>query len=484
MPSTTIPDRLQIRTLSQYQRRLTKLTEKYERIVEPDGGFGLTPSQRSSIVNTSEVLHILRSANRRDVPVSLTLVDEAVDYVASNVSRHCAPRTSSGGRGEKTRFAIFALVGLSAWPDRLQKSAHEQAVNWTIDWLRRRLLEDGLPEEAGVQDVSLFQNALAQVALARLSAVPGIDRETRNGVAEIARVCATGSAYHMLPACTWPRHTYLTATSPAKTALTITGLASALEAGLLPDSMVFGGALQEGASFEVSDILQRSCDALTQGVSQWHLYIEPDPDVPGTQWSHLSYAVCLEAISVVGNPRDSQLVDAWRGLFRTWSRTSDGWCEPTEPPIPSARADYSSTRALDALIDHHGVSGLRDVAALAALDSVPSATPRYELVCQSGSGALTLTRLDQPRQTWALDLPHRLREFVVLMASQSTPEGRPLFITTSELAAVAGLSSASIGRTVKRVNEAVQLQSVDGYQAIMSRRGQGYRLNLEGVTWT
>lgn len=153
MPSSTIPDRLQIRTLSQYQRRLRKITEKYERIVEPDGGFEATPSQRSSIVNTSEVLHILRSANRRDVPVSLTLVDDAVDYVASSISRHCAPRTSSGGRGEDS-IRNLRPRWVVCLAESAPESAHEQAVNWAVDWLRHRLLEDGLP---GVQDVSLFQ---------------------------------------------------------------------------------------------------------------------------------------------------------------------------------------------------------------------------------------------------------------------------------------------------------------------------------------
>ncbi|MGW6454732.1 hypothetical protein ACWF94_02190 [Streptomyces sp. NPDC055078] len=71
-----------------------------------DGGWGLTLTSVSSIVNTSEVLPILRAAGIAGQPVR-----QALDFLTGAIVEHCRPR-HKGGRGEHTRFIAFGLAGL------------------------------------------------------------------------------------------------------------------------------------------------------------------------------------------------------------------------------------------------------------------------------------------------------------------------------------------------------------------------------------
>ncbi|MGX9225126.1 hypothetical protein ACWV95_00355 [Streptomyces albus] len=75
-----------------------------------DGGWGLTLTSVSSIVNTSEVLPILRAAGIAGQPVR-----QALDFLSGAIVEHCRPR-HKGGRGEHTRFIAFGLAGLLSHP--------------------------------------------------------------------------------------------------------------------------------------------------------------------------------------------------------------------------------------------------------------------------------------------------------------------------------------------------------------------------------
>ncbi|MGK5558072.1 hypothetical protein ACSNOI_41360, partial [Actinomadura kijaniata] len=127
-----------------------------------DGGWGLTLTSVSSIVNTAEVLAILHAAD-----VAGTAARRGVEFLCGAVADHCRPR-QAGGRGENTRFVVFALQGLLENPVFLAHPPVPAAIEWCVGWLEGHRVEHGWPEVAGIDDTSLHQTALAVSSLARL----------------------------------------------------------------------------------------------------------------------------------------------------------------------------------------------------------------------------------------------------------------------------------------------------------------------------
>ncbi|TDD94359.1 hypothetical protein [Actinomadura rubrisoli] len=79
--------------LASYDQRVARAARTLLGCQGFDGGWGLTLSSVSSIVNTSEVLAILRAADVGGAPVR-----GALAYLAEAVEQHCRPR-QKGGRG-------------------------------------------------------------------------------------------------------------------------------------------------------------------------------------------------------------------------------------------------------------------------------------------------------------------------------------------------------------------------------------------------
>lgn len=456
-----------------YLRRLERVVSRYALKAAPDGGFGLTASQGTSLVNTAEALFVLRVAHLHNINVSLEVVDAALKYLSTSLPNHCAPRTKAGGRGEKTRFVLFTLGGLSWWPERLPTGANA-TLEWAVKWLEDNQLGDGLPEEASIQDMSLFQTAIALWILPNICPLLSDQAFIRSSIEDYAR----GISYHAHPSGGWPRITYVLGTSPSKTALSVIGLQKALDAGMIPSELQFGGAEGEPVAWHVSDRLASAAEWLQQNMLKWIDFIEADPDVPGTQWSHLSYALSLEAIAIAGNPASGALIPGWASLNKTWGRQFDGWCEPTNPPSPSIRADFAVVRAYEAMFRMYGSGGLRELGHRISEKS-SGRSPDYDLV---------VSRLDQPiirplqggREPVSLELTERHRG--VLLALADGP-GEPRWWTTTELAEKLSVGESSVGNLVGRLRSAIK-KSVSGYDPIVSQRGLGYRLNVRSIRRT
>ncbi|MEV8390769.1 MULTISPECIES: hypothetical protein [unclassified Streptomyces] len=127
-----------------------------------DGGWGLTLTSVSSIVNTSEVLPILRAAGIAGQPVR-----RALDFLVGAIPEHCLPR-HKGGRGEHSRFVAFGLAGLLSHPQFFHHSGVAGTTAWCVGWLEDHQVDHGWPEVLGLDDTSLHQTALVVHRLARL----------------------------------------------------------------------------------------------------------------------------------------------------------------------------------------------------------------------------------------------------------------------------------------------------------------------------
>ena len=108
-----------------------------------DGGWGLTLTSVSSIVNTSEVLPILRTAGLAGQPVR-----QAIDFLTGALQEHCQPR-QKGGRGEHTRFVTFGLTGLLSHPRFFHHDGVAESAAWCVGWLDDHRVDHGWPEVLG-----------------------------------------------------------------------------------------------------------------------------------------------------------------------------------------------------------------------------------------------------------------------------------------------------------------------------------------------
>ncbi|WP_416483432.1 hypothetical protein [Streptomyces sp. CL12] len=116
----------------------------------------------SSIVNTSEVLSVLRVAGIAGQPVR-----RALGFLTGAIPQHCRPR-HKGGRGEHTRFVAFGLAGLLSHPRFFHQEGVAEAVAWCVGWFADHRVDHGWPEVLGLDDTSLHQTASTVRGLAQL----------------------------------------------------------------------------------------------------------------------------------------------------------------------------------------------------------------------------------------------------------------------------------------------------------------------------
>lgn len=334
------------RGMTKYTDRLQSAANRLIRVQAHDGGWGITPTSVSSIVNTVEALTVLRAAQAsQDLPIL-----DALDYVSSALPEHLRTRRK-GGRGENTRFATFGLEGLITFPTHMRNARVSQALSWTVDWLHTASFDEGWAEARGVHEASLHQTALATINLARLTALlhyaddelqdrhGGITQMVEHGVTALLRFRRHDGS--------WPVRTYAnTASSPSKTALAAVALAYASD--VLPERHYsWGQAERESLKDEAISLVEARDVAvhwLEDAVQQWATYIEPDVDVPGTAWMHLAYAQCLRGVGTSPYFSPQLVRRRLRYLQSRWNEEHSLW---TEPPggLPTIRCAYHTVWA-------------------------------------------------------------------------------------------------------------------------------------------
>jgi hypothetical protein len=446
--------------LAFYQKRLERAVGTLLEHQGFDGGWGLTLTSVSSIVNTSEVLAVLHAAEVAGKPAR-----DAVAFLSGAVGEHCRPR-QKGGRGENTRFVCFGLTGLVCFPEFFTQPGVAETAAWCVDWLDRHRVDLGWPEVAGIDDTSLHQTALAVLALCRLRqalsalgpdlVLPGGVSTTRllERTVPLMAHGLTGLLYHRRASGAWGWRTYVdTSPSPSKTALSLMAVAAA--APVLPDPPVgveVGGVSGMIQVKRPQEIISDAAGWLIRNHHRWETFVEDDKDVQGTAWEHIAYALGVQAVLLGGgSPYDQRLARAWRLMNDLWDNEAGLWDEPgSSGKRATIRAAYYTVCAFEE--------------ARARLGQLSMAEPGDDIDAQAGSldgdtliirsvtvnpdlGQVTVCITAEPPVSFPL--PERLMMLAVLLDGAG-PGG----IAVAEIAASMYVAPSSVAKYIQRLNHA------------------------------
>ncbi|MDT0320074.1 prenyltransferase/squalene oxidase repeat-containing protein [Streptomyces millisiae] len=428
-----------------------------------DGGWGLTLTSVSSIVNTSEVLPVLRVAGIAGQPVR-----QALDYLTGAIPEHCRPR-HKGGRGEHTRFIAFGLAGLLSHPRFFHQEGVAEAVAWCVGWFDDHRVDHGWPEVLGPDDTSLHQTALTMQALAQLRDTlhdlgPGLvlpgGTDTTSLLERVEPLIdhgVHGLLYHRRPSGAWGWRTYVdTDPSPSKTALCVLAL-STVASGTGPGGEPAyrdvprdtGGVHGSVRKKRLSEVVVDAGQWLLRNHHRWETFVEDDKDVQGTAWVHMAYALCTQAAIRSGaDPRDPRLSTAWRLMNDLWDGEAGMWNEPgASGKRATIRAAYYTVSAYQEARDRLARIGLGEEAG--AVDrGISSEIPIVSAELADGQTVLLTTQHDAGPV--ACELSERL--FDLAKAVHDGPsEGMP----TEQIAQALFVAPSSVPKYVQRLNQAV-----------------------------
>jgi hypothetical protein len=431
-----------------------------------DGGWGLTLTSVSSIVNTTEALAVLRAAGVAGKPVR-----DGLSFLAGAVGEHCRPR-QKGGRGENTRFVCFALSGLVSYPQFFAQPGIADAAAWCVDWLEQHQIDQGWPEVAGVDDVSLHQTARAVLALSSFREVltglgPGFALPGGMDVGVLLNRAdpliaggVRGLLYHRRSSGAWGWRTYVdTAPSPSKTALclmAVAGSAGCLGAGDPFDpardtALEAGGVSGEIVMRRPSQVVREAADWLLRNHPRWETFVEDDKDVQGTAWEHMAYSLGAQAVLRAGaSPHDPRLARSWRLMSDLWDGEAGLWNEPgASGARATIRAAFHTVCAYEEARARIAQIGMAEEAAVSPVLAAGPGTAQMEpqsVELLAGQRALRVSTRDAVA---TCPLPEKLLAFAV--ALHQAPGG----LAVSEIAAALHLSPSSVAKYVQRLNLAV-----------------------------
>ncbi|WP_326812373.1 hypothetical protein OIE62_07195 [Streptomyces scopuliridis] len=428
-----------------------------------DGGWGLTLTSVSSIVNTSEVLPVLRAAGIAGRPVR-----QALDFLTGAIPEHCRPR-HKGGRGEHSRFIAFGLAGLLSHPRFFHHTGVAEAAAWCVGWLEDHQVDHGWPEVLGLDDTSLHQTALSVHGLAQLrdslhAFGPGLvlpggveTSSLAERVEPLIHHGVHGLLYHRRPSGAWGWRTYVdTDPSPSKTALCLLAL-SAVCSGNGPDGEpAYPDEPREAGGVHGPVQLKRLSGAVTEAGQwlvrnhhRWETFVEDDKDVQGTAWEHMAYALCTQATVRAGaSPRDPRLAKAWRLMNELWDPEAGLWNEPgASGKRATIRAAYYTVSAYE--------EAMRRLARLSLEDSTSQDASEVsaEMVIghvSLGPGRTVLAVARDSEEGTSCELSERLFDLVKVVYDAA--EGG---LSTEEIAAALYVAPSSVPKYVQRLNQAV-----------------------------
>lgn len=452
--------------LDSYGKRVSRAARTLLEHQGFDGGWGLTLTSVSSIVNTAEALAVLRAADVAGKPVR-----DALSFLVGAVKEHCLPR-QKGGRGENTRFVCFALGGLASYPQFFAQPGIADAAAWCVDWLSAHQVGQGWPEVAGIDDVSLHQTARSVLALASLRKVltdlgPGFaladGTDTSALLDRVGPLIAhgvQGLLYHRRNSGAWGWRTYVdTAPSPSKTALclmAVGGSAGCLRAGdpfdpALDIPLEAGGVSGETMVRRPSQVVAEAAGWLLRSHHRWATFVEDDKDVQGTAWEHMAYAMGVQAALRAGaNPHDQRLARSWRLMSDLWDDEAGLWNEPgASGRRVTVRAAFHTVCAYEEARARVAQIGMAEgTAASLALAEGPTTarTVPQSVELLAGRRELKVSTRDAVA---TCPLPERL--FTVAAALHRAPDG----LAVSEIASVLHGAPSSVAKYVQRLNQAV-----------------------------
>ncbi len=321
-----------------YGKQLKFAAKRLAALPRTDGGWGLTPSSASSIVNTAEAAVVLRAAGYTDL-----MGARIVDYLGAAIPMYCQPEPASPGqgygRGERTRFVSFGLEGLTTFPEQTFGSDTAlEAIDFSLNFLHVNELNGGWPETRGEEPDSIHQTSRVISSLIRLL----LSDEEHGKLSPLKRRRAVQMAerggQRLLELQqidgSWPIRPGATETpSPTKTALATVALGYLAH---ISNSSEIDSARQDGGRWLLTNL--RSWDGRT----------EEDTDEQGTHWIHLAYAECVRGVLAGFQESPRQLKPVFDRLVRGWSEKERLWTEPGMPEGKATiRAAYHTVMAFE-----------------------------------------------------------------------------------------------------------------------------------------
>ena len=310
----------------------------------------------SSIVATAQVIEILRIFHH---DYESDEIQAGLNFLAEQVEFHTQPVTGVGrGRGERTRFPVFALWGLTRFPRAPYEPRHQAGLAFVMQWLLdNQLTGGGWPVDKEHDELSFTMTAPAIDALDRLEfhAVYGeqarmMAHEARAAIASRAHSDGRGLSW-------WTPYADSDDPSPAGT----------IHAVL---------ALTKGDA-EHRELARRGVSWLMAYPAGWVEEVEWDKQLSDRLWTIMSFSLGLRAVL---NPctgvraTDERLRPAIEHLSKLWVETSEGpdpvcgWAD-YEDGFPTTTGCFAVVMAVRALKRAHPFDPERDIPAAVAAAS-------------------------------------------------------------------------------------------------------------------
>jgi hypothetical protein len=398
--------------------RLRRTAEIYLDAIRHDGGWGLAPGQVSSLVNTAEVLAVLRSAA---VPYSDSGVQKGLAYIVSNLEVHLNERD----RGPRTRYAAYALLGLSEYAEARTRPDVLACMHFASNWLHgHNRREGGWAAEEQEDGLSLFATTQAMIAL---SAAQPDDPAIGQGADCLLK--------HALSASTWPAEAGGKYRSPA-----LTGLAA---------EALFDAGRHAPA--------RAAAKWLHENPEKWATKTEVGRSELGTSWRHMSFSIGARAVLRSEVPfYDHRMRPALLYLDSLWSERHGLWSDGEPNDHLTVRGAYAAAllyKALRASLLHIDPLDLANTLSPPATPKKGSAGLVYiDLLAVDGE-----IEIESPEgHQYSISLDEMAYATVKVLA---TTGGRPL--TARKLAPLVDLKQGDIQGMVNSINVAVH-QETDG----------------------
>jgi hypothetical protein len=144
-----------------YFYNLNKAADWLASVQNTNKGWGMSPKQASSIVNTAEAIYVLTKANKYNLQIF-----EGIDFIESKLF------SSIERSGARTRYVFFALLAIQEHKDKVTSAFIEQCLNWLI---QARNKDGGWGHEANDEQSRLFPTCLSLIMLAAFNDLSGIE---------------------------------------------------------------------------------------------------------------------------------------------------------------------------------------------------------------------------------------------------------------------------------------------------------------------
>jgi hypothetical protein len=427
-----------------YELQLARAANRLVQAQRIDGGWGLTPTSVSSIVNTAEALTVFRAAD-----MAGPAVEKGIAFLlkALPVFYRDEPTEvgGEGGRGRHLRYVSFFLDGLLNYADVAFAGEGLDRIQMALRWLGEfPELLGGIPESVGGSTASLHQTSRVLGALARLLFLddtnPSLPPTYRAG----ARTLADSAARYLLnlqgASGAWPVEPDGPPGSAAKTALATTALGYY---ALIQDSQEIAEARRRGGSW------------LMNNYSSWSKATSTDRRERSTYWVHLDYAECVRGVMAGTDGGRARLKSSWQFLVGRWSPDLALWSEPAaDDGNVTIRAAYHTVMAFESAKDS---SALLRPAPLEAAKGQAFGSFVGIRIDESRGGRLLV---EGTEATFPVSLTGRQHDLVLAVLDR--PDG----ISAEELGEKLGVGAASVPMYMSRINARISAASAGRLQRV------------------